>query len=165
MRLHSQLQQCRRHFFKSSIQESTGSLARDLLANERTFLAWSRTGLGFVGLGIALQTVGIQMLLQNNSLDSAFLLEQEKRLNVSSLLFFTTGGVFLGYAVRRYIYVTRLLQQGKMCTGVHGALLISGVCTLTALGGIYLVCTGNHAGSMWNLLPPQDDEVGGDVFE
>ncbi len=33
---------------------NTGSIARDILAAERTFLAWSRTGLGFVGAGSAL---------------------------------------------------------------------------------------------------------------
>jgi uncharacterized membrane protein YidH (DUF202 family) len=33
---------------------NTGSIARDVLAAERTFLAWSRTGLGFVGAGSAL---------------------------------------------------------------------------------------------------------------
>ncbi|KAI6905904.1 hypothetical protein D0869_08511 [Hortaea werneckii] len=36
---------------------NTGSLARDLLASERTFLAWTRTGLGFIALGIALEKV------------------------------------------------------------------------------------------------------------
>ena len=33
---------------------NTGSVARDHLANERTFLSWTRTGLGFVALGVAL---------------------------------------------------------------------------------------------------------------
>jgi len=34
--------------------ENSGSIARDILATERTFLAWARTGLGFVGAGTAL---------------------------------------------------------------------------------------------------------------
>ena len=33
---------------------NSGSIARDILAAERTFLAWSRTGLGFVGAGSAM---------------------------------------------------------------------------------------------------------------
>ncbi|KAK0275291.1 hypothetical protein LTR54_011461 [Friedmanniomyces endolithicus] len=37
--------------------KNTGSLARDLLASERTFLAWTRTGLGFIALGVALEKV------------------------------------------------------------------------------------------------------------
>ena len=36
------------------IIDNTGSIARDVLAAERTFLAWSRTGLGFCGAGSAL---------------------------------------------------------------------------------------------------------------
>lgn len=33
----------------SLLVKNTGSTARDHLANERTFLAWSKTGLGFLG--------------------------------------------------------------------------------------------------------------------
>ena len=36
---------------------NTGSTARDHLANERTFLAWARTGVGFVALGVGLSQV------------------------------------------------------------------------------------------------------------
>jgi uncharacterized membrane protein YidH (DUF202 family) len=46
-----------RSFWSSPSTEeiaNTGSIARDILATERTFLAWSRTGLGFVGAGSAL---------------------------------------------------------------------------------------------------------------
>ncbi|KAK8067921.1 hypothetical protein PG996_007033 [Apiospora saccharicola] len=37
------------------VYKNTGSVARDHLASERTFLAWMRTGLGFVALGIAVE--------------------------------------------------------------------------------------------------------------
>ncbi|KAI1368128.1 hypothetical protein F5Y08DRAFT_9487 [Xylaria arbuscula] len=37
------------------LYKNTGSVARDHLASERTFLAWMRTGLGFVALGIAIE--------------------------------------------------------------------------------------------------------------
>ena len=36
---------------------NTGSTARDHLANERTFLAWARTGVGFVALGVGLSQI------------------------------------------------------------------------------------------------------------
>ena len=38
---------------------NTGSVARDLLASERTFLAWPRTDLGFIALGVALAKVEV----------------------------------------------------------------------------------------------------------
>ena len=41
----------------SSVIPNTGSTARDHLANERTFLAWARTGLAFVGLGVAIDSI------------------------------------------------------------------------------------------------------------
>jgi uncharacterized membrane protein YidH (DUF202 family) len=42
-------------FIRAEPLKNTGSLARDLLASERTFLAWTRTGLGFIALGVALE--------------------------------------------------------------------------------------------------------------
>jgi uncharacterized membrane protein YidH (DUF202 family) len=41
--------------FATPLYKNTGSVARDHLASERTFLAWMRTGLGFVALGIAIE--------------------------------------------------------------------------------------------------------------
>ena len=38
---------------------NSGSTARDHLANERTFLAWARTGLGFVALGVGLAQMSV----------------------------------------------------------------------------------------------------------
>ncbi|KAF1981805.1 hypothetical protein K402DRAFT_398204 [Aulographum hederae CBS 113979] len=40
---------------KSPTLSNTGSTARDHLASERTFLAWLRTGLGFIALGVAVE--------------------------------------------------------------------------------------------------------------
>ena len=44
----------RRFFWTNEEIANEGSIARDILATERTFLAWARTGLGFVGAGSAL---------------------------------------------------------------------------------------------------------------
>ena len=45
-------------------QNNIGSVARDHLANERTFLAWVRTALAVIGLGVLLgklvETDGLQ---------------------------------------------------------------------------------------------------------
>jgi putative membrane protein len=44
------------HLFvpKWKSMENKGNLARDLLAVERTFLAWIRTGLNLIGIGLAI---------------------------------------------------------------------------------------------------------------
>ena len=55
----------------SSVVPNSGSTARDHLANERTFLAWARTGLTFVGLGVAIDSllrVGRQFCYKTNEL-------------------------------------------------------------------------------------------------
>lgn len=43
---------------------NTGSVARDHLANERTFLAWARTSLALCGFGIALEALEFNTLSQ-----------------------------------------------------------------------------------------------------
>jgi uncharacterized membrane protein YidH (DUF202 family) len=40
--------------FSSNLHPNTGSLARDILAQERTFLAWLRTAIVFFGLGVGI---------------------------------------------------------------------------------------------------------------
>ena len=44
-----------RRMLKTPSLANTGSTARDHLASERTFLAWIRTGLGFIALGMAVE--------------------------------------------------------------------------------------------------------------
>lgn len=43
--------------FAAPTYQNTGSVARDHLASERTFLAWIRTGLGFMAFGMAVERV------------------------------------------------------------------------------------------------------------
>ena len=47
---------CGRQLRSAGTVPNSGSTARDHLANERTFLAWARTGLGFMGAGTGLFT-------------------------------------------------------------------------------------------------------------
>ena len=47
----------RKGVFTGPTVKNSGSVARDHLANERTFLAWARTGMGFVGLGVAMDSL------------------------------------------------------------------------------------------------------------
>eukprot|EP01129_Flabellula_baltica_P003606 TRINITY_DN13360_c0_g1_i1.p1 TRINITY_DN13360_c0_g1~~TRINITY_DN13360_c0_g1_i1.p1 ORF type:complete len:129 (-),score=23.04 TRINITY_DN13360_c0_g1_i1:1-387(-) len=90
---------------------NTGSVARDMLANERTFLAWTRTSLSFMGLGIALETVSPDVLVIN-----------DKKKRIASLTCVGIGGVFLAYSMQRYIQVLVLLNQGKFRPNVTGVL-------------------------------------------
>ena len=73
-----------RSFFRSEPLKNTGSLARDLLASERTFLSWSRAGLGFIGLGMCDKHLVQSLVISSMS-------KQHLRYTLTNTLFGTTG--------------------------------------------------------------------------
>ena len=94
----------------SDVVDNTGSTARDHLANERTFLAWVRTGLGLVGLGVVLERLGVGT-------------ERFAVLAGLSLILF--GGLSLIYALGRYLWVARHLEQGTFPVAKRGPMIIA----------------------------------------
>lgn len=97
-------------------------MARDVLAAERTFLAWARTGLGFVGAGSAL---------------FAAWHEQEENVAPSAGILIANGGFLLAFATRRYLRVLHSLQHNMFPLDINGTLstiLLTAVGTSTALG-------------------------------
>jgi len=103
-----------------------GSLARDHLANERTLLAWLRTGLGTVGLGLlAAKFVG-----------------NEVSLLVGGFVLVAIGAAMLVYGTTRYIRTGQLLEQDRFAAArvapvLFGAVLLAvtaGVGTWILLG-------------------------------
>lgn len=115
---------------------NTGSVARDHLASERTFLAWMRTGLGFVALGIAverfsqldLETLIDHLLPEHAKSSRQSRPEAEKetqerqgreQLLVGTLL--GTGGGSIVYGVTRYFTTMRTLERGSFRPAYFGA--------------------------------------------
>ena len=89
-------------------RDNVGSEARDQLANERTFLAWVRTALGLIGLGVVM----------------AKLLEDALLALIGGLSFVAWGAGILVYAILRYRRVTELLERGKYRPATGGPLII-----------------------------------------
>ena len=82
--------------------ENSGSTARDHLANERTFLAWARTGLTFVGLGVAID----QVIKQGQGTPSSEREEEQQMVQrLAPFPLICTGALFLSYATHRYYKV------------------------------------------------------------
>jgi uncharacterized membrane protein YidH (DUF202 family) len=89
----------------SSTVLNKGSTARDHLANERTFLAWGRTGLGFVGAGTGLFTA-YSLNSSPNTISSADVVP-------SCLMLIMNGGVFVGFSLWRYVNIQEALKAGN----------------------------------------------------
>jgi putative membrane protein len=87
-----------------------GSL-NDHLANERTFLAWTRTGLGIFALGCVIARLG-GTNSANISLTST---NVNKKPIISGFILAVFGIITLLYSIWRYYRVNRQIQQKKPC--------------------------------------------------
>lgn len=128
--MHPFLHKATRHF--SVIVKNTGSTARDHLANERTFLAWSKVGLGFLGAGSGLFTA----YSFNYTGESKSLSLHPARIVPAVLLLMTNGGGLLAYATYRYMTVKRALCAGDFIinkTGLYGVIASTSISTVVAL--------------------------------
>ncbi|EMC91113.1 hypothetical protein BAUCODRAFT_48693, partial [Baudoinia panamericana UAMH 10762] len=86
---------------------NSGSLARDLLASERTFLAWTRTGLGFIALGVALEKVEAFAAIAPTLLHL-----ENSRTKLAAGVLVGTGSLIVAHGTSRYFAVLRDLQGG-----------------------------------------------------
>lgn len=113
------------------VVENTGSIARDILATERTFLAWARTGLGFVGAGSALAAAYHR---QDETLAPAIM--------PAAALLIGNGAFLLLFATRRYYTVLHALRRHKFVintNGTLGAVFLTSINTVLSLGIVWQV--------------------------
>ena len=122
--------------FYTEVVTNTGSIARDVLAAERTFLAWSRTGLGFVGAGSAMfaayQRYGNFDRESNDK--RVFILQP---VFAASALLVGNGAFLLLFATRRYLRIIHALTKDQFPIDTKGPLLavvVTASSTITSLG-------------------------------
>ncbi|KAL2075630.1 hypothetical protein VTL71DRAFT_573 [Oculimacula yallundae] len=121
---------------------NTGSVARDHLANERTFLSWTRTGLGFIALGIALaklDALEALSLTKNPSLPLSSQNSSVDDLRIPSAALVGSGTGCLSYGTIRYFRSLKLLQRGLFRPNVAGVGLVALTSGAVAGGGVYLL--------------------------
>jgi putative membrane protein len=106
------------------LQDNLGSEARDHLANERTFLAWVRTALAVIGLGVLLGK-----LVETDGLLAEFI----------GLAMVGFGAAMLIYSVIRFERVTAMLAVGKFPVARWGPLVLAALGIAVALGAIVLL--------------------------
>ena len=143
--------------------ENKGSIARDILATERTFLAWSRTGLGFVGAGSALFAayhryhtddeeeedddvnnineepgrVQHHHHQQQQQRQQHHLTTMKNKIVPACALLIANGGFLLIFATRRYLTLVSALRRDQYIVDTRGtlmAILITSISTVTSLG-------------------------------
>jgi uncharacterized membrane protein YidH (DUF202 family) len=126
--------------FRPAALPNTGSVARDLLASERTFLAWSRTGLGFIALGVALEKVEAFAALSPTILHL-----QNSNTKLAAGVLVGTGSLFVLHGTTRYFGALKLLKEGKFRPNVGGVVMASAVSVGIAIAGTVLVVQNEEA--------------------
>jgi uncharacterized membrane protein YidH (DUF202 family) len=114
--------------------KNTGSVARDLLASERTFLAWARSGLGFIALGVALEKVEAFA-----SISPQLLQLENSNTKVAAAVLVGSGSLCVAHGTHSYFSTMRLLQQGLFRPNVVGVSLMAATCVGVAFAGTLLV--------------------------
>ncbi|EME39190.1 hypothetical protein DOTSEDRAFT_103246, partial [Dothistroma septosporum NZE10] len=99
---------------------NTGSLARDLLASERTFLAWARTGLGFIALGVALEKVEAFAAISPTLLHL-----EDSRTKLAAGVLVGSGSLCVAHGTLRYFAVMRGLERGVFRPNVAGVTMMA----------------------------------------
>ncbi|KAI9819978.1 MAG: hypothetical protein M1827_006548 [Pycnora praestabilis] len=115
---------------------NTGSVARDHLANERTFLAWTRTGLGFIALGVALEKLDAM-----EGMPSPL---ERHQMKMAATFLVGAGSGCLVHGTLRYFSIMRLLQKGLFRPNMAGVMLVVLTSTGFAVGGTAMVMSRQH---------------------
>ena len=133
-----------------AVVANTDSTARDHLANERTFLAWTRTSLGIVGLGVAISEYYSSERhisdINNEARQNRFIFSWKNDGETKNVVqksfrdqYLTTyvpltlvcaGGGLLFLSGWRYFYVGRLLLQGNFAPSRNEVKIVFGLSAL-----------------------------------
>jgi len=109
---------------RSAPKENTGSRARDHLANERTYLAWIRTSLAVVTIGIVIAEV----------------LPPGERLPIHlPLILLGFGVALMGYSLASYYLRLKDLEIGKFASDRAGPILLSAMLGIVVIIGVILI--------------------------
>ena len=115
--------------------DDSANLVRDHLANERTYLAWTRTGMALLGLGFVSAKLGVDLPASLRKIPYSDLLESAG----IALLFALAGLVVVGFGTWRFLDTEQLLRQkhfrplGYRVLYISGAFIAIGLAVVTYL--------------------------------
>ncbi|KAL7318893.1 hypothetical protein PS15m_002080 [Mucor circinelloides] len=120
-------------FSTSFMLENKAATARDHLANERTFLAWLRTSLSLITVGVAItQLYHLTPPGENNQVTHA---KAGKSLGAAFVIF---SIVFLYFANARYFHTQIAMTKGQFPAS-RGAVIFGSTCILAVLIAMFIV--------------------------
>jgi len=141
-----------RKLVKSHVLENTGSTARDHLASERTFLAWVRTGLGLIALGIAIERFSklepVFKRLVDNTAATAPSYPKENGPVTLATYFTTLGSFTIIYGTIRYYDNYSMLQKNLYKPAFYGIYVVA--------GGVMGLCAYALYDTFWKTKKPQN---------
>lgn len=116
---------------------------RTYFAEERTFLAWIRTGLGLMGVGFAVARFGLFLReLQQSQIVARSTIHSTGASVYGGVVLVALGTIVNVGAVMRHIRVIRELKSGTWTTGrlSWGAIVLALLLAVFGVGiGIYLL--------------------------
>lgn len=121
---------------RSAAKESP-TLLRDQLANERTFLAWLRTGVAITALGFVVARFEILLLELARIEDRDF--NQSELAAAVGVLLVSAGPILVIIAAIRFRLANRALAAGRVPQGNLVSAVIFGIAIVLGLVGIGLV--------------------------
>ncbi|KAK4506696.1 hypothetical protein PRZ48_000429 [Zasmidium cellare] len=124
--------------------ENKGSVARDHLALERTFLAWLRTSLSFASIGIAVtQLFRLNTTIASNNPDAVVSFAATKKLRAVGK---PLGATFLGISIlilllgfHRYFESQHYVIRGKFPASRGTIIIVSAVATALIIASLIVV--------------------------
>ncbi|CAH1760671.1 5048_t:CDS:2 [Entrophospora sp. SA101] len=117
----------------SLVLENRASVARDHLANERTFLAWLRTSLSFISIGIAITQL-FRLNLNGKKSD-------DKVGKPLGLTFVVLGIIFLVIGIIRYFHSQYLMTQGNFPASRGSIIFVTAVTVVSLAACLVVILT------------------------
>ena len=114
---------------------NTGNIARDLMAAERTFLSWARTGLGFLGVGTgvfgAYYSTNRKAVVHEIAGGAVKLPEPRQDIVPACMALWGNGIILLAFALQRYSYTSDCIKANIFPVGKRGVIWVV-ICTACA---------------------------------